>query len=103
MTGVYDADEAIARLQGFEAAGADCLYALLPKTLQDVARICASVTSPVNILIAGPLYTTHPLSAFAQMGAARLSLGSALARARLRTLHDAAVEMFGAGNIHIGG
>lgn len=97
MTGVYDADEAIARLQGFEAAGADCLHALLPKTLEDVARICASVTSPVNILIAGPLYTTHSLSAFAQMGAARLSLGSALARARLRTLHDAAVEMFGAG------
>lgn len=97
MTGDYDIDEAIARLQGFEAAGADCLYAPVPKTLDDVARVCASVTAPVNVLVAGPLYTAQTIADFAQMGAARLSLGSALARATHRVIHDAALEMFQSG------
>ncbi|MEJ6812760.1 MAG: isocitrate lyase/phosphoenolpyruvate mutase family protein, partial [Octadecabacter sp.] len=53
MTGIYDIDEAIARLQGFEAVGADCLYAPLPQCTDDVTRICASVGAPVNVLVAG--------------------------------------------------
>lgn len=97
MTGAYDITEAIARLQGFEAAGADCLYAPLPENTADVARICAATTAPVNVLVAGPTYTAETLSSFARMGVARLSLGSALARATHRVIHDAAVEMFGAG------
>ncbi|MCF2872842.1 isocitrate lyase/phosphoenolpyruvate mutase family protein [Octadecabacter sp. G9-8] len=98
MTGAYDIDEAIARLQGFEAVGADCLYAPLPKSTADVARICASVTAPVNVLVAGPIYAAETMESFARMGAARLSLGSALARATHRTLHDAATQMFAAGS-----
>lgn len=98
MTGAYDIDEAIARLQAFEAAGADCLYAPLPKTTKDAALICASVTAPVNVLIAGPTYTAETLSSLAQMGVARVSLGSALARATHRTLHDAATQMFATGD-----
>ena len=94
MTGAYDIEEAIARLQGFEAAGADCLYAPIPTTTQDVARICAAVTAPVNVLVAGPIYTAENQRSFAAMGAARLSLGSALARATHRVLYDAAAEMF---------
>lgn len=94
MTGAYDIDEAIARLQGFEAAGADCLYAPLPKSTADVARICGSVSAPVNVLVAGPVYTGETLADFAKMGMARLSLGSALARATHRVLHDAATQMF---------
>jgi 2-methylisocitrate lyase-like PEP mutase family enzyme len=94
MTGAYDIEEAIARLQGFEAAGADCLYAPIPKTTQDVARICAAVTAPVNVLVAGPIYTAENQRSFAAMGAARLSLGSALARATHRVLYHAAAEMF---------
>lgn len=97
MTGAYDIDEAIALLQGFEAVGADCLYAPLPKSIEDVARICASVSAPVNVLVAGPVYTAETMASFARMGVARLSLGSALARATHRVLHDAALEMFGGG------
>lgn len=98
MTSAYDIDEAIARLQGFEAAGADCLYAPLPRSTADVARICSSVTAPVNVLVAGPVYTAETMAGFAKMGAARLSLGSALARATHRTLHDAARDMFDGGS-----
>ena len=94
MTETYDINEAIARLQGFEAAGADCLYAPMPKSMDDVARICASVSAPVNVLVAGPLFTAHSMAGFAKLGVARLSLGSALARATHRILHDAAAQMF---------
>jgi len=86
MTGVYDIDEAIARLQGFEAVGADCLYAPLPQCTDDVTRICASVGAPVNVLVAGPTYTAETIESFALMGGARLSLGSALARITHRAL-----------------
>ncbi len=98
MTGAYDLDEAIARLQGFERVGADCLYAPLPHSVSDVALICASVSAPVNVLVAGPLYTSQTQAQIAKLGAARLSLGSALARATHRVLHDAAVDMFGGGS-----
>ena len=94
MTDTYDIDEAIARLQGFEAVGADCLYAPMPKSMADLARICGAVTAPVNALAAGPLFTSQTMADFAKAGVARISLGSALARATHRVLHDAAVEMF---------
>ncbi|MEN8840009.1 MAG: isocitrate lyase/phosphoenolpyruvate mutase family protein [Octadecabacter sp.] len=101
MTGAYDIDEAIARLQGFEAAGADCLYAPVPKSTADVARICASVSAPVNVLVTGPIYTAETMTSYANMGAARLSLGSALARATHRTLYDAASQMFNDGGFSL--
>jgi 2-methylisocitrate lyase-like PEP mutase family enzyme len=101
MTDTYNVDEAIARLQGFEAVGADCLYAPLPPSTADIARICASVSAPVNVLVAGPVFTKETIQSFAKMGVARLSLGSALARATHRTLHDAAAEMFGEGSFSL--
>lgn len=101
MTNTYDVDEAIARLQGFEAVGADCLYAPLPPSTVDIARICNAVTAPVNVLVTGPIFTQETMQSFAKMGVARLSLGSALARATHRTLHDAAAEMFGTGSFSL--
>ena len=98
MTGAYDVTEAIARLQGFELVGADCLYAPVPKTMDDMALICRSVTAPVNILVAGPTYTSQTLAHYAQMGAARISLGSSLARTTHKVIHDVAVDMFGCGD-----
>ncbi len=41
MEGNYDIDEAIARLEGYAEAGADCLYAPMPKTMGDLQRIVA--------------------------------------------------------------
>lgn len=97
LTGSYDTDEAIRRLQAFADAGADCLYAPLPPDMDAVARICASVDKPVNVLVAGP-FTQHCLADFAKAGAARLSLGSALARVTHRAIHDAATAMLGQGD-----
>lgn len=87
MNGRYDVDEAIARIRAFELVGADCVYVPLPPTIGDLARICESVDVPVNALVAGP-FTGYTRSDFAEVGVARLSLGSALARATHRTLID---------------
>lgn len=97
MNGHYDIDEAIRRVEAFDAAGADCLYVPLPETLEDLRRVIAATDKPVNVLVAGPLYSAIPKSDYAAMGAARLSLGSSLARVTHRAIHDAATAMFGPG------
>ena len=97
MTGHYDIEAALARLAAFEAAGADCLYAPLPRTWEDQARICAATRLPVNVLVAGTM-TTRRRADFAAIGAARLSLGSSLARVTHRAIHDAGRAMFETGD-----
>ncbi len=89
MNGHYDIEEAIRRIKAFDAAGADCLYVPLPKTMDDLARVIAATEKPVNVLVAGP-YAKHNADHYARMGAARLSLGSALARVTHRAMVDGA-------------
>lgn len=79
MNGVYDTDEAIRRLQAFDAAGADCLYAPLPPSMDDLRRICAATGKPVNALAVGP-FSRVSRAEFAAAGVARISLGSGFAR-----------------------
>ncbi|AZQ67833.1 isocitrate lyase/phosphoenolpyruvate mutase family protein [Silicimonas algicola] len=97
LNGHYDIDEALARIRAFDAAGADCLYVPLPKTVDDLKRVIAATGKPVNVLVAGP-YARMSRAEFAAMGAARLSLGSALARVTHRVIRDAGKAMFGAGD-----
>lgn len=97
MNGIYDTDEAIRRIQAFDEAGADCLYIPLPPDLNALKRICQATTKPVNALAAG-YFTGVTRAEFAEAGAARISLGSALARATHRVIHDAATAMFDQGD-----
>ena len=97
MNGHYDIDEALRRIRAFDEAGADCLYVPLPRTMDDLKRVIAATEKPVNVLVAGP-YAKHSRADYAAMGAARLSLGSALARVTHRAIHDASTAMFGAGD-----
>ena len=97
MNGEYDLEEALARIAGYEAVGADCVYIPLPGTLADQARVCAATTLPVNALAAGPLSQVSRAD-LAQAGVARISLGSALARVTHRVIHDAAQAMFAQGD-----
>lgn len=96
LRGAYDCDEAIRRLQAFEAAGADCLYAPCAPTVAETARIISSVMAPVNVLLAGS-HVDIPREDFREMGAARLSLGSSLARVTHRAIYDAMTEMLNDG------
>jgi len=97
MTGAYDVDEGIRRLQAFEAAGADALYLPLPPGMDDVRRICASVSAPINALAAGH-FSNVSLARFAEAGVARVSLGSALASVTQRALVDAGTAIFESGD-----
>jgi 2-methylisocitrate lyase-like PEP mutase family enzyme len=97
MQGLYDMDEAIRRCQGFAAAGATCVYVPVPPSMAELARLVAAVDVPVNALVAGAA-SREPLAAFAQIGVARLSLGSSLARVTHRVMKDAADAMFGRGD-----
>ncbi len=97
LRGTYDVDEAIRRLQAFEAVGADVLYCPMPGGMADLKRIVSAVSAPVNALVAGP-WTKTTGAEFAQAGVARISLGSSLARATHKTIRDAARGMFLAGD-----
>lgn len=97
MLGNYDVSEAIRRIQAFEKVGADCLYVPVPGNLEAQAEICKSVSAPVNALAAGG-FLAHNLVEFANVGVARISLGSALARATHRIILDAGKAMFGEGD-----
>ena len=96
LNGTYGLDEAIRRLQAFEAAGADCLYAPMPGDAEDLHRICDAVSAPVNVLTIGG-YSTMSAAEIGACGAARISLGSMLARATHLLMKDVAEDMFGDG------
>ncbi|KAA2317393.1 isocitrate lyase/phosphoenolpyruvate mutase family protein [Pseudooceanicola sediminis] len=93
MLDTYDIEEALARLAGFEEAGADCLYVPAPPSFEDLQRICESTTLPVNALTVGTL-ASYTLEDFARIGVARISLGSSLARVTHRAIIDAMSEVF---------
>lgn len=97
MNGHYDLEEAMLRLQGFEAAGADCLYVPVPGDLKAQQQICASTRLPVNALAAGA-FTAHTQQTFAESGVARISLGSALASVTHKAIYDAASAMLSNGD-----
>lgn len=87
MTGAYDLAEAIRRCQAFHQAGAHVLYAPLPAAWDDLATLVRETPGPVNALMAGD-YTSRPLTDFAAIGVARVSLGSTLARITHQALLD---------------
>jgi len=88
LHGIDDLDDTIRRLQAYEAAGAQVVYAPGLPGLDAVRRLCASVTVPVNVLADG-----NPVEALVEAGATRVSLGSILFRAALTGLWDAATEV----------
>ncbi len=97
MNGQYNTQEAIRRIQAFESVGADVLYVPLPPSMQDLERICQSVNTPVNALAAGD-FAKQTLADFANIGAARVSLGSALARVTHAAIVNSSKVMFEQGD-----
>jgi 2-methylisocitrate lyase-like PEP mutase family enzyme len=86
IRGHDDLDDTIARLQAYEAAGADVLYAPGLRTVEQVRAVCAAVSKPVNVL-ARPDLTFAEL---AEAGARRVSVGGGLAWVAARGLAEAA-------------
>lgn len=96
MNGVYDMDEALARVLAYADAGADAVYVPLPPDMAALRQLCASVKVPVNTLAAGR-FAGVTRAEFAATGVARISLGSALARATHKVIAEASRAMFDEG------
>ena len=92
LHGRQDLDDTIRRLQAFEAAGADCLYAPGLTREEDIRAVCASVQKPVNVVM-GLKSARFSVSELAAMGVRRISVGSALSRVAIGAFERAAREM----------
>jgi len=92
LHGVRDLDDTLKRLQAFEAAGADVLFAPGLPDLESIRTVCASVGKPVNV-VAGAGGVAFSLADLAAAGVRRVSTGSTLARAALTGLRDAAASV----------
>lgn len=91
LHGRPDLDDTIRRLQAFESAGADVLYAPGLTTAEDIRTVCAAVSRPVNVLMGGK--GTFTVDELAALGVRRISLGSALSRAALGAFRRAARQV----------
>jgi 2-methylisocitrate lyase-like PEP mutase family enzyme len=89
IRGNPDLDDTIARLQAYEAAGADVLYAPGLRNGEEVAAVCDAVTRPVNVLAHGGLSMGEVVEA----GAQRVSVGGSLAWTALESMAAAAEAM----------
>lgn len=92
LNGRKDLADTIKRLQAFEAAGADVLYAPGLATIEDIRTVINAVNRPVNVLVGSgnPDLTLAQLQA---AGAKRISVGGGLARAAYGELLRAAKEI----------
>lgn len=92
LQGRPDLDEVIARLQAFEQAGADVLFAPGLPDLDAVRRVCAALRKPFNFMagIPGKSFSVGQLEA---AGVRRISLATSLYRAAMAGLLDAAREV----------
>lgn len=92
LHGRNDMADTIRRLQAYEAAGADVLYAPGLRNLNDVRAIVQAVKRPVNV-VTGWLDPDITLAQLSQAGAKRISVGGALSRLVLATFVKAAKDM----------
>ena len=92
LHGKPDLDDTIRRLQAYEGAGADVLYA--PGLIQadHIRAVCKSVKKPVNVIM-GLRGANFSVADLAALGAKRISVGSALSRAALGSFVRAAKEI----------
>ncbi len=89
IRGYPDLDDTIARLQAYERAGADVLYAPGLRTTDEIRAVCAAVGKPVNVL-ARPRLTVREIVA---AGAQRISVGGSLTWVAVSAMAAAAEQM----------
>ncbi|MBI3652395.1 MAG: isocitrate lyase/phosphoenolpyruvate mutase family protein [Acidobacteria bacterium] len=92
LVGRPDLKDTIKRLQAFQEAGADVLYAPGLTNKQDIISLVSSLDRPVNVVM-GLQGVPLNLSELSEMGVKRISVGSALSRAALGAFLRAAREM----------
>jgi len=93
LHGRADLNDTIRRLQAYESAGAEVLYAPGITNPEDIRTVCDSVRKPVNVLMG--LKGAHRLSVkeLGALGVRRISIGSGFSRAALTAFLHAAREV----------
>ena len=90
LHGRPDLADTIARLQAYQAAGADVLFAPGLTSLADIRQVVTAVDRPVNVLaVAG----APSVAELAEAGVSRVSVGGSFAFAAFGALVDAATEL----------
>lgn len=92
LCGRPDLADTIRRLQAFQEAGADVLFAPGLVSKEDIAAVVSSVDRPVNVVM-GLQGVQLNLAELSEIGVKRISVGSALSRAALGAFLRAAREM----------
>lgn len=96
LYGRPDLNDTVKRLQAYQEAGADVLYAPGLTNLDDIAAVVSSVDLPLNVVV-GLKNTQFSVKDLAKIGVKRISIGSALFRTAFGAAMEAADEMLGGG------
>lgn len=92
VNGHKDLQDTIRRLQAFQEAGADVLFAPGIATAEEIRQVVAAIDRPLNVLIGMPgMRLTVPQ--LQDLGVTRISLGASLARAAYGAMMRAATEI----------
>lgn len=92
INGRQDLDDTIRRLQAFETAGADVLYAPGLKDIATIKTIVSAVSKPVNIVMSHA-DTNITVDDLAAAGVKRISVGGSIARYAIAAFLKAGREM----------
>ena len=87
----FDLEDTIARLQAYEQAGADVLYAPGLRTTEEIRAVCDALSKPVNVLARPDLSLS--LSDIAEAGAQRVSVGGNLTWVAIKAITDVGEAM----------
>ena len=88
--GRHDLDDTITRLQAYQQAGADVLFAPRLRGIEQVRAVLRSIDRPLNVLV---WRGVPPIADLADAGVSRVSVGSSFAFAAYGTLLEAAREL----------
>jgi 2-methylisocitrate lyase-like PEP mutase family enzyme len=92
LYGRQDLKDTIRRLQAYQEAGADVLFAPGVKSKEDIRQIVGSVDRPLNVLVGMPTMNLT-VADLQELGVTRISLGGTLARAAYGAMMRAAAEI----------
>jgi 2-methylisocitrate lyase-like PEP mutase family enzyme len=95
LRGNPDLEDTIARLQAFEQAGADVLYAPGLRTAEEIGAVCQALTKPVNVLAVPGLSLGEIVAA----GARRVSVGGGLTWIAVSAMASAATAIRDEGDL----
>ena len=98
LRGINDLQDTIKRLQAFEAAGANVLYAPGISSLDQLKQVTSELNTPFNVL--APFIQGVSVDEFANAGAKRISTGGALTWAAVNPVLKAGKEMLEQGTFN---